>query len=127
MHAGNLHITPDGALYIVDWDDPSKAPRERDLMFIGGGQGYIQDKPEEEERLFYRGYKGAAIDPVAMAYYRYERTVMDISVEGERVLSDTLGATERAQSLLYFKWIWEPNFMIDRALAADQVLREGTK
>jgi hypothetical protein len=39
------------------------------------------------------------------------------------VLSGTLGAVERAQSLLYFKWIWEPNFMIDRAFAADRILR----
>jgi spectinomycin phosphotransferase len=39
LHAGNLHVTEGGAIYIVDWDDPSLAPRERDLMFIGGGQG----------------------------------------------------------------------------------------
>jgi hypothetical protein len=82
----------------------------------------MQESPAEEERLFYRGYGDVPVDPLTLAYYRYERAVTDISVEGERVLSDTLGATDRAQSLLYFKWIWEPNFMIDRALAADQAL-----
>jgi spectinomycin phosphotransferase len=37
LHAENLLL--DGTdFYIVDWDDPILAPKERDLMFIGGGQ-----------------------------------------------------------------------------------------
>ena len=39
IHAGNLLIDVHGALYIVDWDDPILAPKERDLMFVGGGLG----------------------------------------------------------------------------------------
>ncbi len=31
-------IDANDALYIVDWDNPILAPKERDLMFIGGGQ-----------------------------------------------------------------------------------------
>src|SRR5262245_41100603 len=41
IHAGNILITGDDHFYIVDWDDPILAPKERDLMFIGGGQGFI--------------------------------------------------------------------------------------
>ena len=37
IHAGNILIDDDGSLYIVDWDDPILAPKERDLMYIGGG------------------------------------------------------------------------------------------
>ena len=37
VHAWNLLISTDGELYIVDWDNPILAPKERDLMFIGGG------------------------------------------------------------------------------------------
>ena len=49
-------------------------------MFIGGGQGFAGLTPQEEEGLFYRGYGEAQIDPVAPAYYRYERIVEDIAV-----------------------------------------------
>ena len=30
-------IGTNGALYIVDWDELIMAPKERDLMYIGGG------------------------------------------------------------------------------------------
>ncbi len=32
IHPGNLHICPDGRLFIVDWDAPILAPKERDLV-----------------------------------------------------------------------------------------------
>lgn len=123
IHGGNLLITPHGPVYIVDWDYPVLAPRERDLMFIGGGQGFLADSAEQEEELFYRGYGDAEIDWLALTYYRYERAVMDITVEGERILSDALTARDRAQSLEYFKWEWLPGFQIDRAYKADERLR----
>ena len=37
IHGGNILISDNNELYIVDWDDPILAPKERDLMFIGGG------------------------------------------------------------------------------------------
>ena len=39
IHAANVLIGTDGALYIIDWDTLIFAPKERDLMFIGGGIG----------------------------------------------------------------------------------------
>ena len=39
LHAGNVLIGADDALTVVDWDNPVFAPKERDLMFIGGGIG----------------------------------------------------------------------------------------
>lgn len=36
IHGGNVLIEGNDSIYIVDWDDPIKAPKERDLMFIGG-------------------------------------------------------------------------------------------
>jgi spectinomycin phosphotransferase len=36
-HAGNVVVGADNELTIVDWDEPILAPKERDLMFIGGG------------------------------------------------------------------------------------------
>lgn len=53
IHPGNLHITPQGHLYLVDWDNILFAPKERDLMSIGAGMS--GDTPHSEA-LFYQGY-----------------------------------------------------------------------
>src|SRR5215216_6063976 len=53
IHPGNLFIDKHGTLFIVDWDSPVLAPKERDLMFIGGGQGYVGVTDQEEEAHFY--------------------------------------------------------------------------
>ena len=37
IHGGNVLLKGDNTIYVVDWDDPIMAPKERDLMFIGGG------------------------------------------------------------------------------------------
>jgi aminoglycoside phosphotransferase (APT) family kinase protein len=48
IHAGNILIDTSGVLYIVDWDDPILAPKERDLMFIGGGVCGVWNKALQE-------------------------------------------------------------------------------
>jgi spectinomycin phosphotransferase len=53
IHPGNLFLDQNGNLFIVDWDSPVLAPKERDLMFIGGGQGYVGINDQEEEAHFY--------------------------------------------------------------------------
>jgi spectinomycin phosphotransferase len=61
-------------------------------MFAGGGQFGAGRTAQEEETLFYQGYGPTAIDPAALAYYRYERIVEDIAVYCEKLfLSDTGG------------------------------------
>jgi spectinomycin phosphotransferase len=119
LHAGNVFVGTDGAVYIVDWDYPAFAPKERDLMFIGGGQGYKPNIAEQEERLFYRGYGPARLDPVALTYYRYERGITEIAVEAERILSTTLGSQDRAQSLQYMKWYFLPGTTLEMARKSD--------
>lgn len=117
IHAGNLHITPDGALYVVDWDSPMLAPREHDVMFIGGGQGFLADSGDDEERLFFRGYDQTQIDLCALAYYRFDRTIYDICVYWEQILTGDEQA--KIQHLDYLKWNWMPGFTIERAYHAD--------
>ena len=36
IHGGNLLIEADSTVYIVDWDNPTFAPKERDLALLGG-------------------------------------------------------------------------------------------
>ena len=115
IHPGNLFIDKNGTLFIVDWDSPVLAPKERDLMFIGGGQGYVGVNDQEEEAHFYRYYDLSAVDPLAMAYYRYERNLYDLSVECPRIFSRILNAQDRARSLEIVTWLFLPGSSIDMA------------
>ena len=76
IHVGNMLITEQDQLFIVDWDDTILAPKERDLMFIGAGIGELW---KHEER-FWDGYGEVEINPIALAYYRHERIIQDIAV-----------------------------------------------
>lgn len=118
LHAGNVLIDDAGALYIVDWDDPILAPKERDLMYPGGGQGFIGRAPNEEEALFYRGYGRTEVNPVALAYYRYERIVQDIAAYCEQLLLSEEGGDDRGQSFRYLASNFLPGGTIEIAYRA---------
>jgi spectinomycin phosphotransferase len=120
LHAGNILIAEDGGLFIVDWDDPILAAKERDLMYIGGGQGFIGRTPAEEEDLFYRGYGSAEINPLAVAYYRYERIIQDIAIYCEELLLTAAGGQDRPRSLHYLKSNFEPDGVLEIAYRSDK-------
>lgn len=125
IHAGNVLVDPTGALSIVDWDNPIFAPKERDLMFIGGGLWGDGHTPQEEETLFYRGYGQTQIDPVALAYYRYERIVQDIALFCERIFQTNEGRADREQSLRYLASNFLPNSTIEIAYRSDKTLSDA--
>jgi spectinomycin phosphotransferase len=118
VHPGNLLIAPDGALYLVDWDSPILAPKERDLMFIGAGMG--NGLPGgREEALFYQGYGPAEVDRAALAYYRYERIVEDIAVFCEQVFLTDGDGPDRAQAVDYLIGQFLPAHEVEVAFASD--------
>ncbi len=119
MHAGNILIDTNGALHIVDWDNPILAPKERDLMSVGGGLMGDWRTPEEEETLFYQGYGEAQTDPRALAYYRYERIIQDIAVYCEQLLLTNEGGEDREQALRYLMSNFLPNGTIEIAYESD--------
>jgi spectinomycin phosphotransferase len=122
IHAGNLLLCADGSLYVVDWDAPSLAPKERDLMSIGAGLMGNWRTPHEEERLFYGGYGDVQVDRQALAYYRFERIIQDIAAYCEQLLSSDDGGDDRSQALRYLMSNFLPGHTIDlayRALALD--------
>jgi spectinomycin phosphotransferase len=123
LHAGNILIDTSGALYISDWDTLILAPKERDLMYAGGGQFANTRTPGEEERLFYRGYGQTQIDPNALAYYRYERIIEDIAVECEQIFATAGGGEDRTQALRWLMSNFEPNGVIEIASRADMFRR----
>jgi spectinomycin phosphotransferase len=120
IHAGNLLIEDNSRFYIVDWDDPLLAPKERDLMFIGGAQGFIGYTAQQEEALFYQGYGETQIDSVALAYYRYERIIVDIALYCEELLLTTEGGDDRKRSLGYLMSNFLPNATIEIAYSSDK-------
>jgi spectinomycin phosphotransferase len=125
IHPGNILIGANDVFYIVDWDNPILAPKERDLMFIGGGQGFAGHTAQEEEILFYRGYGQTQIDPIGLAYYRYERIIQDIAAFCEQLFLTSEGGEDREQSLRYVMSNFLPGNTIERAYGADPTLNDG--
>jgi spectinomycin phosphotransferase len=97
----------------VDWDEPILAPKERDLLFIGGGVGGIWNT-EEEARWFYQGYGPTEIDLLALSYYRYERIVVDIAEDAEQIFG-MQGSVEEQQKALGRINQFLPNNVVDIA------------
>lgn len=106
IHAGNV-LMNENTIYIVDWDDPIMAPKERDLMFMGGGVGNVWNNPREEA-LFYEGYGKTEINKTILAYYRHERIVEDIAEYGQECLLT-------AEMYQHFLAMFEPNGVVDIA------------
>jgi spectinomycin phosphotransferase len=120
LHAGNFHVTDRGDFYLVDWDEPVRAPKERDLMYPGAGLMGNWRRPQEEERLFFQGYGETTIDRRALAYYRSERIIADIAVYCEELLLSTAGGEDRAQSLRYLASNFAPGGTVELAAAAGE-------
>lgn len=121
IHGGNVLIDGSGAIYIVDWDDPIMAPKERDLMFIGGGVANIWNNPREEE-FFYKGYGKTDINQVVLAYYRHERIVEDIAEYAQALLVQADGGGERLEMYKQFTDMFAPNGVVDIAFKTDEAM-----
>ena len=94
IHGGNVLIEDENTLYIVDWDEPMMASKERDLMFIGGGVANVWNKPHEEQ-YFYKGYGATEINREIRAYYRHERIVEDIALFYQQLRSPSISDLEK--------------------------------
>jgi spectinomycin phosphotransferase len=121
IHAGNIFIENNGTVYIVDWDQPIMAPKERDLMFIGGGVGGVWNDPCEE-KFFYKGYVKTDINMTILAYYRHERIVEDIAFYSQKLLLTVDGGKDRQEMYKHFINMFEPLNVIDIAFKTDKDL-----
>ncbi|MFO7698012.1 MAG: aminoglycoside phosphotransferase family protein [Anaerolineae bacterium] len=126
LHAGNVLVDAAGELHLVDWDAPLRAPRERDLMYAGGGQFANDRSPDEEEALFCAGYGAAGygdapVDRDLLSYYRYARIVEDLAIYVEDLLHGDPASPDRAQALRYMLANFEPGGTLEVARAGDAV------
>lgn len=123
IHGGNVLIDKNEAIYIIDWDEPIMAPKERDLMFIGGGVANVWNKPHEEE-LFYKGYGMTEINWEILSYYRHERIVEDIAIYGQQLLLTTAGGQDRMEMYQQFVSQFAPQGVVEIAFKTDENLHK---
>jgi spectinomycin phosphotransferase len=127
IHTYNVLIDHAGKLFIVDWDETIIAPKERDLMFVGGGINDPANRAKEVE-LFYQGYGTAEVNPVAVAYYCYEWVVQELGSYAERVfLADDLGEDTRKEAVDYFRGLFQPRDVVEVAYQTDANLPPDIK
>ena len=117
LHTWNVLVDDDEEPWIVDWDETTLAPKERDLMFVVGGIGG-DGVSSATAANFFAGYGEVDIDPVALAYYRFAWAVQDIAAFGERVLF-TPGPWEqsRREALRGLKGLFAARRIAEIALA----------
>jgi spectinomycin phosphotransferase len=123
IHTANLLLDAQGKLFIVDWDQPVLAPEERDLMYVTVGD-FVTD--EREEALFFQGYGKTDVDPLTMAYYRYEHVMEDLAAFAERVFSVDASDETKQDSLAWFVAQFRPGGGVEAAHKLDHVLPTGT-
>jgi spectinomycin phosphotransferase len=118
MHTWNVLVADDGQWWLVDWDETLLALRERDLMFVIGGIGGDGIGPHQTA-CFLQGYGPAEINDRGLTYYRFAWAVQDIAAWGESVLflPDLSEATRRT-ALRSFRGLFEPEGIVERALAS---------
>jgi spectinomycin phosphotransferase len=115
IHTANVLLDAEGRLWIIDWDEAMLAPKERDLMFVVGGIGSEWVNPQQTQ-WFFRGYGRTAVDPLALAYYRYDWAVQDIAEFAARVmLRPELGPDSKRSALRYFMMQFQPGDMVEIA------------
>lgn len=120
IHAANIMVGEDCLIYLVDWDNPLIAPRERDLLFIVGSKIARSVLPREEA-LFFEGYGAVDVDMSVIAYYRYERILEDVGEIGRSLLGDAdRSEEEKAEETELLISLFEPNNIVQATLDADQ-------
>lgn len=115
-HAANVLAAEDGRVFLVDWDGPLIAPRERDLLFVVGSRIARRVEPGEEA-LFFEGYGAWEVDRTALAYYRCERVIEDIGEFGRSILLDSdLSEEVREDSARLVLSFFEPGSDVEFAM-----------
>ncbi len=124
LHGANVLVGPPGsddALTVVDWDEVILAPKERDLMSVGAGlfggwtPGGCCPDPAMEEPWFSEGYGPAEVDPVALAYYRYERIVADFAAYADEIWNQRIGPEDREIGVSQLAGQFQPGHVVDLA------------
>ncbi|RIQ16909.1 phosphotransferase family protein, partial [Jiangella rhizosphaerae] len=97
-HLGNV-LLGDDAVWLIDWDDATLAPPERDLMFVVGGLPGYAPVGERELRWFAAGYGAVEVDADRLAYYRAVRALADLTEFAAELLDPSGDRADREFAL----------------------------
>jgi spectinomycin phosphotransferase len=114
IHAGNIMVSEDGKLFLVDWDTIIYSPKERDLMFIGGGIGNKWNTIDEI-RNFYKGYKNSMINEEIVSYYRFERIIKDIEEYDYQLIAPSTNRTDKINIVNILESQFDKDNVVDMA------------
>ena len=118
LHTWNVMIDADDELWVVDWDEVTRAPKERDLMFVVGGIHADLIKPHETA-CFFEGYGDVIVDPLALSFYRCAWAVQDIAGFGERVFLPVEPEEEsRNSAARLLRGLFDEGGIVELALAS---------
>lgn len=119
IHTANILLSDDDKIYIVDWDETILAPKERDLLFVIGSI-FNDTSGERWEQLFLEGYGETKVNPLALAYYRYDWCVEDMGEFAEDVFRrENLGKETKANSIGWFKSLFLTGNSVELALGSN--------
>lgn len=122
LHAGNLLMDTAGGLHLIDWDGLALAPRERDLMFVGGAVGgrWGRERPQG----FVEGYGEDLGNARWIAWYRHVRVLQDL-IEFQQMLlgaeAQQRAVQQRRQALHFLGEQFAPGNVVDAAERAYRV------
>ena len=120
-HRGNLLLDRDRGVFLVDWDAPLLAPRERDLHFVIASIVAGPPIGPREEALFFRGYGSTSLDWDVLTYYRYEWLCGDLLECAERALdAEHTGEVTRLDALQGLRDMFEPGRAVASASALER-------
>ena len=125
LHVGNVLVSRDGSISVVDWDEVTLAPPERDLMFVRGSAiaGRVSDR---EASAFESGYGSSEANPLLIAWYRVDWAIQDLADFARRVILDPeLGTATRAAALALFDSTFDPGGEVETAVIADELVPAG--
>ncbi|MEI6690289.1 MAG: phosphotransferase [bacterium] len=117
IHAGNRFISNQGEFRIIDFDEPILAPKERDLMFVGGG--VINTDSSQETESFYQGYGSTSISKTAIAYFRCRRVLEDIVLFGDDIFGSELEGSDDEINFGYLLSNFTPGGVLDIAMESE--------
>jgi len=116
IHTANLLLSDDDKIFIVDWDETMLAPKERDLLFVMGSI-FNDISGGRWEQLFFEGYGETEVDPLALAYYRYDWCVEDIGEFAKDVFGrENVGKETKTNSKRWFKSLFSQGNSVQIAL-----------
>lgn len=116
-HQGNIVVGADDTVWLLDWDDAVRAPREADLMFALGGVLAFAPVTTREQDGFFDGYGSRDWEPGRMTYFQCLRALDDVLSWAEDVVATTRQTQARRAALDIVHGILSPAGLVARALA----------